>query len=78
MVDCHTTNGSFHEEPVTYAWPLNPNGSRDIIQHMRDKMMPAINKTIRNKYKTLAIPYGNFADPREPEKHCDIKSTEIV
>jgi len=60
LVDCHTTNGSYHEEPVTYSWPLNPNGSMAILTYMRDTMMPALQKHLKNKYNTLAIPYGNF------------------
>lgn len=68
LVDCHTTNGSFHDEPVTYVWGLNPNGDLAIIEYMREKMMPAIQKTLREKYNTLSIPYGNFMDFRNPEK----------
>ncbi len=60
LVDCHTTNGSYHEEPVTYSWPLNPNGSTAILIYMRDTMMPALQKHLKDKYDTLAIPYGNF------------------
>ena len=26
LVDCHTTDGSYHQEAVTYSWPLSPNG----------------------------------------------------
>ena len=68
LVDCHTTNGSYHEEPVTYSWPLNPNGDRAIIEYMRSKMMPSIQKNLKKAYNTLSIPYGNFMDFREPEK----------
>jgi len=68
LVDCHTTNGSFHEEPVTYSWPLNPNGDQSIIVYMREKMLPAINSHLREKYNTLSIPYGDFMDARNPEK----------
>ena len=60
LVDCHTTNGSYHEEPVTYSWPLNPNGSTAILTYMRDTMMPALQKHLKDKYNTLGIPYGNF------------------
>ncbi|MCD4731097.1 MAG: hypothetical protein K8R74_10875, partial [Bacteroidales bacterium] len=38
-VDCHTTNGSYHEEPVTFTWMMNPNGDRNLINYMRDDMM---------------------------------------
>jgi len=68
FVDCHTTNGSYHDEPVTYAWPLNPNGDRHIICHMRDTMMPWIDQDLHQSYKTLSIPYGNFVDSHVPEK----------
>jgi len=68
LVDCHTTDGSYHEEPVTYVWGLNPNGDSAIIEYMRSKMMPLIAKNLRGKYKVLSIPYGNFIDPANPEK----------
>jgi hypothetical protein len=68
LVDCHTTNGSYHEHPVTYAWPLNPNGDTSIIEYMRDKMLPAVNKNLEDKYNTLSVPYGNFVNPSQPEK----------
>ncbi len=68
LVDCHTTNGSYHEEPVTFSWPLNPNGSRSILEYMRDRMMPEMTRQLKEKYATLAIPYGNFMDYRDMEK----------
>ncbi len=68
LVDCHTTDGSYHEEPVTYVWGLNPNGDPSIIEYMRSKMMPLIARNLREKYKVLSIPYGNFIDPGNPEK----------
>lgn len=68
LVDCHTTNGSYHEEPVTYSWPLNPNTDNSIIAYMREKMLPAVNKNLLDTYNTLSIPYGNFMDIKTPEK----------
>lgn len=68
LVDCHTTNGSYHQEPVTYSWPLNPNGDLTIINYMRDTMLPAISQRLKEKYNTLSIPYGNFVEFRSPEK----------
>ncbi len=68
LVDCHTTNGSYHEEIVTYSWPLNPNGDSSIINYMRDKMLPAIQQTLEKKYKTLSIPYGDPVDFKEMDK----------
>jgi dipeptidyl-peptidase-4 len=68
LIDCHTTNGSYHKEPVTYVWPLNPNGDLSLIHHLRETMMPWVNKTLKDKYNTLSIPYGNFMDFKDPEK----------
>jgi hypothetical protein len=68
LVDCHTTNGSYHQEPVTYIWPLNPNGDLPLIEYMREKMMPSINKNLKQKYDVLSVPYGNFMDYRDPGK----------
>ena len=68
LVDLHTTNGSYHEEPVTYSWPLNQNGDLSIINYMKDKMMPWISQNLQDEYNTLAIPYGNFTDRGDPEK----------
>jgi hypothetical protein len=61
-VDCHTTNGSYHEEPVTFTWMMNPNGDRSLINYMRDKMMPGISETLLNKYAVENIFYGEFID----------------
>jgi len=68
LVDCHTTDGAYHEQTVTYSWPLNPNGDGALIEFQRSKMMPAINKIMKDKYNTLGLPYGGFRDPRAPEK----------
>ncbi|MCJ7582887.1 MAG: M14 family metallopeptidase, partial [Candidatus Aminicenantes bacterium] len=68
LVDLHTTNGSYHEEPVTYSWPLNQNGDLSIINYMKDKMMPWISQDLQDNYDTLAIPYGNFMDRTDQEK----------
>lgn len=61
-VDCHTTNGSYHQEPTTFVWQLNPNGNRNLINYMRDKMMPVVHKTLWNKYDVENVFYGEFVD----------------
>ncbi len=68
LVDCHTTNGSYHEEVVTYSWPLNPNGDETVLLYMREKMLPAIQQVLEKKYGTLSVPYGDPVDFREMEK----------
>ncbi len=68
LVDCHTTDGSFHQEPVTYSWPLCPNGDPEVLKYARDKMLPAVAAALGKKYGTLSVPYGDPADFRDIEK----------
>jgi dipeptidyl-peptidase-4 len=68
LVDCHTTNGSYHQEVVTYCWGFNPNGDGAIIAYQRDKMMPEIESILEKKYETMAVGYGGFRDYKAPEK----------
>jgi hypothetical protein len=68
FMDCHTTDGSFHVEPVTFVWMVNPNGSNSLIQYMRLKMIPEMSGTLLNKYKTENCYYGEFFDLMNPAK----------
>lgn len=68
VLDLHTTDGAYHEETVTYAWPVNPNIDTELLTYQRDIMLPAIIKNLKEKYGTLAAPYGMFRDWREPSK----------
>jgi len=68
LVDCHTTNGSYHQEVVTYSWGLSPNGDSGIVAYQRDKMMPEIESNLEKKYGTPAVGYGGFKDVRAAEK----------
>jgi hypothetical protein len=67
-VDCHTTNGSYHEEPVTFTWMMNPNGDRNLINFMRDVMMPDIHHNLFGKYAVENVFYGEFIDRLNMEK----------
>ncbi|MCF6170742.1 MAG: M14 family metallopeptidase [Bacteroidales bacterium] len=67
-VDCHTTNGSYHEEPTTFVWQMNPNGDRNLINYMRDKMMPKVHRTLWDKYGVENIFYGEFIDRMDYSK----------
>lgn len=68
MVDCHTTDGSYHDEPVTYSWQICPNGDPALIAYARDRMLPEIDGTLEKKYGVLSVPYGDPVDPRDMEK----------
>jgi hypothetical protein len=76
FMDCHTTNGSFHIEPVTFTWMVNPNGDRSLISYMRDRMMPEISKTLIGRYKIENCFYGEFIDMMDPEKGWILDASE--
>ncbi len=67
-VDCHTTNGSYHEEPVTFVWMMNPNGDRNLINYMRDDFSPAVHRILWDQYDVDNIFYGEFIDRLDYDK----------
>jgi hypothetical protein len=76
FMDCHTTNGSYHVEPVTFTWMVNPNGDNTLISYMRDRMMPEMSKTLYNKYKVENCFYGEFFDMMDPAKGWVLEASE--
>jgi len=66
FLDSHTHNGSYHQEPVTWTWGLNPNGDREILSYMADVVLPDITRRTREDYGLLTIPHGDFIDARDP------------
>lgn len=68
IMDCHTTNGSYHVEPTTFTWIMNPNCDRSLITYMRDKMMPEMSSILLNKYNTENCFYGEFIDMMDYSK----------
>lgn len=67
FMDCHTTNGSYHIEPVTFTWMVNPNGDNSLIRYMRTKMAPEMSRTLSDKYKVENCFYGEFRNMMNPE-----------
>jgi hypothetical protein len=68
FVDCHTTNGSYHIEPVTFTWMVHPNSDKTLIDYMSSKLGPSVNRNLLDKYKVENCFYGEFASMTEPEK----------
>ncbi|MBN2345364.1 MAG: M14 family metallopeptidase [Candidatus Aminicenantes bacterium] len=68
VVDMHTTNGSYHREPVTYSTLLNPNGCTALSDYMWQELFPAVARALKNVYGYDSVPYGNFVDREFPEK----------
>ena len=67
FMDCHTTNGSYHVEPVTFTWMVNPNGDNTLIKYMRDHMAPAMSGKLSNEFGVANCFYGEFYDMAKPE-----------
>jgi hypothetical protein len=76
VLDSHTHNGSYHQEPVTWAWGLNPNGDGAIISYMEDVLLPSITEIMLKDYDTMSIPHGDFIDPRDPERGWEAHGTD--
>lgn len=68
FMDMHTTNGSYHREPVTYATCSNPNMSQPLFDYMWKKLFPASAATLLQKYKWDSVPYGDFSSREDPTK----------
>ena len=67
-MDLHTTNGFYHEEPVTFAWAPIPNSDPSIRAFMRDKLQVAVEARMRDVHKVQAIMYGEPMDFRNFDK----------
>ena len=76
MIDCHTTNGSYHEESVTFTWMMNPAGDRSLMDYMEKQMMPAVASILRHDYKVENCFYGEFIDMKNPEKGWEEYASE--
>ncbi len=68
FLDAHTHNGSYHEEPVTWIWGLNPMGDPALFDYMANTVWPGIENRMRRQFDTLTIPHGDFLDANEPSK----------
>ena len=69
MVDLHTTDGTRHGYLLTYAPPLDPVGPRGPTLFVQDQMLPAIRKTMQDRYREPIYDYGNIEgqDPLNPK-----------
>jgi hypothetical protein len=76
VVDMHTTNGSYHQEPVTYSALLNPNSSGKLRNFMWQKLFPPVTGMLKSVYGYDSVPYGNFVDREFPEKGWENDSLE--
>lgn len=62
IVDTHTTNGSNHRFTLTYQGPKHPAGDREIIEYVRDTMLPTVDTAFEHASGYDTFFYGNFAE----------------
>jgi hypothetical protein len=67
MMDLHTTDGTRHGYLLTYAPPLDPIGPVGPTSYVRDQMLPALRKTLQERYHEPIFDYGNVDDPLAPK-----------
>lgn len=67
MMDLHTTDGTRHGYLLTYAPPLDPVGPAGPTAYVRDQMLPALRKTLQDRYHEPIFDYGNVDDPLAPK-----------
>lgn len=65
-VDLHTTDGSFHEETVTWLSPRTSNWDTGISGFLWGSFYPEIQKKLASK-GIGCLPYGDFVDDARPE-----------
>ena len=68
VMDLHTTNGSYHREPVSYTTCANANGSRALADYMWNRLFPEVAATLKRESGFDSVPYGEFVDGAEPSK----------
>lgn len=66
VVDLHTTNGTRHAYHITYSPPLHPNTPATIDAFLRDRWLPTLTRSVKQKHGWDYYYYGN-AFPRGGE-----------
>jgi dipeptidyl-peptidase-4 len=64
VIDCHTTNGSFHRYALTYEGGRCPAGDKKLIDFTRDELLPEVTKRMQKRTGYLSAFYGNFSRDR--------------
>lgn len=60
FIDLHTTNGSYHAYPLTYAPPLHPSTPAPLVDYLRQVWLPTLNEAIWTTYRWKFFYYGNL------------------
>ena len=61
IIDCHTTNGSYHRYTMTYEGGRCPAGDAPLITFVRDRFLSDVTRRFEKASGYHAYFYGNFA-----------------
>ena len=61
FVDLHTTNGTWHAYSLTWAPSYHYAGEYSTYNYTNSTMLPAITKTVQEKYGLYLGPYGDYS-----------------
>jgi dipeptidyl-peptidase-4 len=64
VVDCHTTNGSYHRYTLTYEGGRCPAGDGRVVDFVRDDMLPDVGRRLEKLAGYHSYFYGNFSPDR--------------
>jgi hypothetical protein len=64
VIDCHTTNGSYHRYTLTYEGGRCPAGDADLIAYARDQLLPDAGRRLAKHTGYRSYFYGNFSADR--------------
>ena len=64
IIDCHTTNGSYHRYTLTYDGPRYPAAHPDLIAYTADVLLPDAGKRVKAATGFDTFWYGNFDGTR--------------
>jgi hypothetical protein len=65
-LDLHTTNGTHHGYHLTYSPPLHPNTDPAIERLLRDRWLPEVRRTMRQRHGWETYDYGNVPSAESP------------
>ncbi len=64
VIDCHTTNGSYHRYTLTYEGSRCAAGDAKLVAFVRDQLLPDVGKRLEKQTGYLSFFYGNFSPDR--------------
>lgn len=62
FIDCHTTNGSYHQYTMEYDGPRHPAVHEGIVSYANNVMLPDVGKRLEKRSGYKSYFYGDFTE----------------